>query len=122
MSNEKDVYDLVMAKIDGAQGVVRSKEATIRAMPLWGIEGGMELWVVQTIRVVGKGEYVFLDNVSAKGGSRLVLSPAVTAAIYRQRDSVSDKHRSSSARAVMAERMAQGYVPVPPSRRRAKKR
>ena len=122
---QKSRYDMVMAKLDGAQGVTRSKETTVRTMPMWGIEGGSELWVVQTVRVSpdeegkGGGEYVFLDHVSDERGTRLVLPPEITAVIYRQLDAVSAKHRRASSRAAMQRRMDEGFRPTPPRRRRA---
>jgi hypothetical protein len=126
MDAKKSRYDLVMAKLDGAQGVVRSKEATVRTMPMWGIEGGSELWVIQTVRQVipgdegepaETGEFAFIDYLGSEGQVRLVLPPEVTAVLYRQRDAVSVKHRRISSKATMRARMEAGYRPTPPRRR-----
>lgn len=115
---EKSPYDAAMAKLDGAQGVTKSKESTVRTMPLWGIEGGSEMWVVQTVRQADVGEFIFVDHITDAGSERLVLPPEISAVLYRQRDAVSAKHRSAVSRATMQQRMAEGFVPKPPRRRR----
>lgn len=106
-----EAFDKMMAKLDGLNDTVATQESTIRTMPLWGIEGGSETWIVNTVRQKEVGDFIFLEYVAEGRATRLVLPPKVAATIARQRDSLGTMNRRKTGKAVMAERMAAGEQP-----------
>lgn len=105
-----DAYDRQLAALHGLPDTVRTKTATTRTIPPLGI-GGTELWILQTYRQREQGDFLFLEVVGQAGTVRLVIPPAVTAVINRQRDAVTGMVRSKAARASAADRKARGWRP-----------
>jgi hypothetical protein len=109
--NLPDPYDRQLAALHGLPDVVKSAVSTVRTIPPLGI-GGTEVFVVQTYRQKERGDILFLEVVRSGGTVRLVIPPAVTNTIARQRDALTAKSRSRAARTVAADRKAQGIQPA----------
>lgn|SRR5678816_478093 len=109
-SRMPDAYDRVLSNLHDLPDVVKVKAATVRVVPPLGV-GGTQLFAVQTVRQVGVGDSIFLEVAEAGGLTRLVLPPAVSALIARQRDAVTGKARSKAAAAQAADRKARGIKP-----------
>lgn len=117
--SQLSAFDRKMGEFLGMNDCVASASSVIRDVPALGI-GGTETFIVQTVRRKDVGDYVFIERISEEGTVRIVLGPRVTDTIARQRDSTSTKNRQKQSRAAMEQRMAEGYVPTPPRRRRRK--
>jgi len=119
-----DAYDRQLAALHDLPDVTRTKPATLRVIPPLGV-GGTQLFVVQTLRQRERGDTLFLEVVGSDGSTRVVLPPAVTEAIARQRDALTGKSRSRAASARAADRKARGLLPgfmTNPGDRKARRR
>lgn len=104
-----DDFDRTLGSLEGLPDTVQTRPATIRATtPLI---GSSQTFIIQTVRQAERGDTVFLEYVDRKGATRIVLPPAVTNAIARQRDALTDKSRSKAAKALAADRKARGVQP-----------
>lgn len=110
-SSMPTAYDRQLATLHDLPDVVKTKPSTIRVVPPLGV-GGTEVFVVQTYRQAERGDTCFLEVMGASGAVRLVLPPAVTAAIARQRDALTSKTRSRAAKATATDRAARGERPA----------
>lgn len=110
-STMPDPYDRQLAALHDLPDVVKTKPSTIRSVPPLGV-GGTQVFVVQTYRQAERGDTLFLEVMGASGAVRVVLPPAVTAVIARQRDALTDKARSRAAKASAADRIARGERPA----------
>lgn len=110
-SQMPDAYDRQLAALHGLPDVVRTKPSTIRSVPTLGV-GGTQVFVVQTYRQSERGDTLFLEVVGAGAAVRIVLPPAVTTVIARQRDALTGKARSKAAKATAADRAARGERPA----------
>lgn len=110
-----DVFDRMLSGLIGRPDVVSTKPSTRQTVPVLGI-GGVQTFVVRTFRVQEEGrasqDLIFLECYDAKGQTRLVLPPAVSDSIARQRDALTAKTRTQAGRKVAAERKARGEVPA----------
>ena len=70
--------------------------------------GQTESWIVDTFRLDGGSEEVFLQRVNAEGSIRLLLPPEVTASMARQRDRGITATRRRGARQAVATKRAAG--------------
>lgn len=87
-------FDRLLGKIDGLPGVQRTRPTTVLSiMPFL---GNALTYVVQTYRTADDGFIVFLQMVDAEGRERLVLPDKVAQAIYRQRQSLTDRSTPAS--------------------------
>lgn len=81
-------------------------------------------YIVQTIRVSGdvkdQGDYVTIEYTSKDGLMQIVLPPQVVNTIIRHVDSLAARTRRNNSKAAMKVRMAAGYKPTPPPRRKKK--
>jgi hypothetical protein len=120
-----DQYETI-SKFDRAVGGLlggnnlHTKPTTVQHVAL---TGESEQFTIQTIRVADgddKGDHVVITFVDKEGVKRLILPPRATDTIVRHRDSLSARARSNSSKAAMRDRMAAGYVPTPPKRKRGK--
>jgi hypothetical protein len=103
-------FDRLVGALEGLPDVTKSKATTIRAMlPLVGIANS---YIFQTYRQRDKGDTIFLETISSQGSVRIAIPPQVTEAIARQRESLTSKVRSKSAKQAMADRMARGEKPA----------
>jgi hypothetical protein len=106
-----DTFDRAIGVLDGLPDVAHSQVAVRRVVPLLGV-GGTQLYVVQTYRQKEQGDTIFLEHVSETGTVRLVIPPQVSSVIARQREQLTAKTRSKSAKAVAQARKERGEVPA----------
>lgn len=113
----QDAFSRRLRELTDNPGAIRAS-STINRQDFY---GNAETWVIDTFRVDG-GEEVFLQRIGADGASRLILPPAVTAAIGRQRDRAVTVNRRRAARTALATKRAAGVqVGNPEALRRARK-
>lgn len=111
-----DKFDLAFGSLEGRPGVTQTKPTTLRAtLPLVGLA---QTFIVQTVREKDESDKkaqaqftVFLEYVDKDGNVRLVIPPAVTDVIARQREALTGKARVKAARAGAATRKALGIQP-----------
>lgn len=72
--------------------------------------GNLDTWVVETYRVDG-AETAFLQRNNAEGGIRVMLPPAVMAALRRQQATIDSRSRRRGARQALETKRAKG-VPI----------
>lgn len=105
-----DKFDRALGALVGIPDVIHTAPTTVRAvMPLVGLA---QTFIVQTYRQRETGDTVFLEYVDEGGTVRLVIPPSVTKVIARQRDALSARARSKSARAAAEDRKARGILPA----------
>lgn len=117
--NLPDAYDRQLGALHGLPDVVHTAVSTVRTVPPLGV-GGTQVFVVQTYRQRDRGDSIFLEVVGGTGTVRLVIPPAVSAVIARQRDALTAKTRSRAAKATAADRLARGIVPAFKRRKKAR--
>lgn len=105
-----DAYDRQLAALHGLPDVVRVKPATVRTVPPLGV-GGSQVFVIQTYRMSGEGDTIFLEVMGQAGAIRLVLPPKVSTVIARQRDALTAHVRSRVAKIAAEDRQARGIRP-----------
>jgi hypothetical protein len=77
------------------------------------ITGKSETFIVQTCRFEDKGgDFIFVQCIDETGVMRLALPPKVSNAIAAQRDSLTARRRSQSARRIAQERKDRGEPPA----------
>lgn len=111
-----DAYDRVIRQLTGLPDTIATKPSTIATLtPIMNLA---QTWIVQTYRQRDRGgdaakskDIIFLQYIDANGGKRFVIPPDVADAIARQRDALSTKNRSKSAKERAAERKAAGIAP-----------
>ena len=87
-------FDRIYAGYDGLPGFKRTRETTVRqAIPIVGI---VTTFVIQTMKTNDAGFTIFLEVMDAEGKDRLVLPGKVAEAIYRQRQSLTDRSTPAS--------------------------
>jgi hypothetical protein len=101
----RDEFSTAVRKLSGNQGAVR-KESTINLEDDY---GNVSTWIVTSFRQEGKST-VLLQRMSAEP-IRLVLPPAVTAAIERHIEGASSVVRRRAAAAAVETRKRKGIVP-----------
>lgn len=110
MDNDNTIqkYDRIRGGLVGV--ALFTKPSTIRNVQ--NITGRAETFVVETARhqELG-GDYIFVECVDESGVVRLCLPPKVANAIASQRDSLSARRRSISAKATARARMDRGEQP-----------
>src|ERR1700734_2342988 len=101
-----DNFDRLIGSLHGVPDVVSTQPSTVRALtPL------AETFIIQTFRHIEQGDRIFVERISEGGALRVVLPPAVANAIARQRDALSARSRSKTAKRVAEERKAAGVKP-----------
>ncbi len=91
----RDPFDRLLGSIDGLPDVHKSRPSTITSVvPML---GDTETHVVQSYSTE-EGVWLLVQRVDASGGQRFVLPPKVTAAIYRQRESLVKAGRRARGR------------------------
>jgi hypothetical protein len=99
-----DTFSLRLRELLHNPGAVR----TTSKIDLMDEYGHSTTWVLDTFRVEGGAETVFLQRISSGQQLREVLPPAVTAALAQQRDRATTKNRKRAARRAVATRIARG--------------
>jgi hypothetical protein len=117
-------YDRTVGSLEGLPDVIKSQPSTVVSIqPLLGLA---ETFIVQTVRHRERGDYIFVQSISAENAMRIVLPPKVADAIARQRDSITAKSRSRAAKRVAQDRKDKGLAPAftkrKPGKRGTKKR
>ena len=86
-------FDRILAGYDGLPGFKKTKPATvITAIPIVGV---VTSYIVQTMRT-DAGFTIFVQIMDAEGRARFVLTDKVAAALYRQRQSLTDRSTPQS--------------------------
>ena len=87
-------FDRVLGCIDGMPDVQSTKPSTV--MSVLPFVGAVVTYVVQTYRTKDQGFMVFLQTVDAEGRARFLIPDKVAQAIYRQRQSLTDRSTPAS--------------------------
>jgi hypothetical protein len=95
---------------------IHTKPTTIEEVEK--LSGEAETFIIQTIRDE-EGDHVVVKFVDKDGVKRLILPPKVVNTIVRQRDALATKLRRNHSKAAMKARMAAGYKPMPPRRKKS---
>lgn len=119
--NMPDIFDRMLGQLEGLPDVTKTKMVPLRVVPPLGI-GGSQSYTVQTYRQREVGDTIFLEVGNQDGLKRIIIPPAVAAAIARQRDQLTDKVRSKVARASAQRRKEAGIEPAFLKSRKRKKK
>lgn len=104
-----DKFDKMHGSLTGRADVTRVRPTTITVhTPLI---GATQQYTVETMRVQGEGDTVFLTYVDDAGAVRIFLPPAVADAITRQRDALTTKTRKRIGKETAQARAARGELP-----------
>lgn len=104
-----DRFDRVIGSLHGLPDVRNTRPSTVTTvMP---ILGSVQTFVVQTYRD-DRGDTIALQMVDAEGRARIIIPPAVSHAIARQRDALTTANRRASSKRVAQERKARGEKPA----------
>jgi len=111
MNEEKTLsnFDRTMGSLHGLPDVTATKPVTLRVVPPFGVSS--QMYIVQTYRQKEVGDTIFLEYVSGDETVRMVIPAKVADAIARQRDQLTGKVRSKTAKRIAQERMDRGEVP-----------
>jgi hypothetical protein len=104
-----DVFDQQMRAIRGLPDTTEVKPAPVTVLSPF-----VELvqnFIVQTMRLKERGDFVFLTYVDKNGSTRIVLPPEVCRLIARQADALSSKNRKRAAKEEAQRRKAAGIQP-----------
>jgi hypothetical protein len=109
MDNDNTVakYDRIRGGLEGV--ALFTKPSTIKNVQV--VTGKAETFVVETARHEELGDTIFVECMDENGVTRLALPPRVAKAIAAQRDSLTARRRSRSAKAVAAARKERGELP-----------
>ena len=117
-------FDRAFAGLQGGNNV-GTKPTTIQYVEP--ITGSAETFTIQTVRAEYRvniqkgweaitetrvGDFIVIIFTDKDGTKRLILPPKVSETIERQHVAVSKKNRTNQAKAVMKQRMADGFVPT----------
>src|SRR5512134_2010571 len=108
--NMIDPFDRMLGNLEGLPDVTKSRPTTITTHTP--VVGFAQTFVVQTYRQRERGDTLFLQYIDAQGSRRIVIPPAVTDAIARQRDALTGKVRSKVAKATAQARKDRGEQPA----------
>ena len=104
-----DAYDRTIGMLDGLPDVEKTRPATLRSVsPLL---GHSQTYIVQTYRQRERGDTIFLETMDKDHALRIVLPATVADAIARQREALTAKVRSKTAKRVARERKDRGELP-----------
>jgi hypothetical protein len=109
--NMPDIFDRMLGQLDGLPDVTKTKMVPLRVIPPLGI-GGSQSYTIQTYRQREIGDTIFLELGNQNGLQRIIIPPAVAAAIARQRDQLTGKVRSKVAKATAQSRKERGLQPA----------
>ena len=87
-------FDRVLGTLDGLPGVSSTKPSTVQS--ILPFIGAGATHVVQTYKDKEQGFMIFIQIVDAEGRARFVLPDKVCQAIYRQRQSLTDRSTPAS--------------------------
>jgi hypothetical protein len=105
-------YDRKLGELHGLPDGLETKPVVIQAVDM---SGRGAVYTVQTFRLEDelkrRGDTIFLTCIQGGQTIQLVLPPAVAAAIARQREGLSKRHRSRVAKRVAQDRLLRGELP-----------
>jgi|PlaIllAssembly_1097288.scaffolds.fasta_scaffold644353_3 hypothetical protein len=112
-----DKFDLAFGSLEGRPGVTMTRPTTVvSTLP---IVGTAQTFIIQTARSKDEGNEkaqpqftTFVQYVDADGNTRLVMPPAVTEVMARQREALAGRARVKAARTAAATRKERGIVPA----------
>lgn len=112
MSDERsdampDEFDRMLGVLEN---VGHTAKTTIPVIPKLGV-GGTRTFIVRTIRHEGE-DHLFIEMIGRDRSIREYFPPAITAAITRQRDSLTSRSRRAGARQAALTRKALGIEPA----------
>lgn len=107
MDDQISKYDRVRGGLHGV--AMFTKPSTIKSVQ--SITGKSETFVVETARFEDQGDFIFIESMDEGGLTRICLPPRVSALIASQRDSLTARRRSKSAKRVAQERKDRGELP-----------
>ena len=117
--NLPDEYDRMLGALDGLPDVISTKPTTLRSITP--VIGTSRMFTVQTFRQKDRDpdgqtptrskDTIFLECAGKDGLVRIALPPDVADAIARQRDSLTTRSRSRTAKAVAQARKEAGIEP-----------
>jgi hypothetical protein len=114
-----DEFDRLFGQLHGLPDVVSARATTITVAGLT----HTTTFIVQTIRQRNVGDTLFVQKIDKTGSVRIAFPPRVSAAIARQRESLTDTSRSKSAQRLADERkqsgVAVGFAAMTPAARAA---
>ena len=87
-------FDRIHSSLNGLPDTKMTRPSTL--LDQLPIIGDTTTYVVQTHRAKDEGFTIFLQVVDAEGRERFVIPPKVAAAIYRQRQSLTDRSTPES--------------------------
>lgn len=108
-----DRFDRMLGALFGLPDVLSTPPTTVRAVTP--MIGSAQTFIIQTYRQRDgdkSGDTVFLEHVDERGSTRLVIPPAVTKVIARQRDALTDRSRRRGAQAAADDRKSRGIQPA----------
>ena len=110
-----DPFDILLSKLIGLPNGAHTSAATIQTIDDY---GNVTKHIVQTVKT-DEGEYVFVEQASARDGyRRFIVPPRVLAAIDRQRHSTQTQVRRRHGKRLAEERGTVGHSPFTPEMRR----
>lgn len=119
-TNPGSSFDRAIGSLDGLPGVSSTRPTTVRSTTT--LIGSAQTFIIQTYRQreepAGDSQpsrsqdYVFIEYIGAEGSLRLVLPPEAALTIARQRQALTDRARSRSAKASAADRKRRGIKPA----------
>lgn len=99
-----DEFDRMLGVLDGVS--VATQDTTIPVVPTLGV-GGTRKFIIRTARHEGR-DHLFVEMIARDRSFREYFPPEVTAAIARQRDSLTARNRRAGARQAARTRKARG--------------
>ena len=105
--NTVSKYDRVRGGLEGV--AMFTKPSTVRSVQI--LTGKTETYVVETARHEELGDTIFVECMDENGVTRLALPPKVANSIARQRESLTKRWRSRSAKTEMKRRQMEGMIP-----------
>lgn len=104
-----DVFDRLLGQLHGLPDTVNTKMSSLRVVvPM---VGDSRTFSVQTYRQKERGDTIFIETVGKDQTIRIALPPEVADVIARQRDQLTSRNRSKTAKATAQARKDAGIVP-----------
>jgi hypothetical protein len=104
-----DVYDRLLGQLHGLPDTINTKMSSLRVVvPM---VGDSRSFSVQTYRQKEWGDTIFVECTSKDGVVRIALPPEVADTIARQRDQLTARNRSKTAKATALARKEAGILP-----------
>jgi hypothetical protein len=110
-----DQFSRRLRELSDNPGAIR-RTSTVQTADFY---GNVQTWVIDTFRD-GAKEEVLVQRIDSQGGIQLVLPPAVTAVLMRQRESAVGVSRRRAAQTALATKLRRGIDPAAALKRHRK--